>query len=52
MRKVTDTRDIKWIAVGNSRGIRLPKTQPGDPLFRGGSHAAVSSLYENIDPDP
>ena len=26
MRKVTDTRDIKLIAVGNSRGIRLPKT--------------------------
>lgn len=26
MRKVTGTRDIKLIAVGNSRGIRLPKT--------------------------
>ena len=26
MRKVTGARDIKLIAVGNSRGIRLPKT--------------------------
>ena len=26
MRKVTSARDIKLIAVGNSRGIRLPKT--------------------------
>ena len=25
MRKVAGTRDIKLIAVGNSRGIRLPK---------------------------